>query len=106
MTVETALASGLIEQSPRGARLATAGAARLRDLLADPVRLEWVQFVENRLHETLLLKCPHCGTDQPGHWLHSKLGCPTCHHRFSLRDSPAVVPSRQEEPGRSDSAQE
>jgi peptidoglycan/xylan/chitin deacetylase (PgdA/CDA1 family) len=94
MTIESALASGLIEKLAGGWRLAASGLARLRDVRSDRDLLDCVQFVENRLNETLEVECPHCHTNQPGHWMRATLGCPTCHHRFPLRDSPAVVPSR------------
>jgi len=101
MAAETSLAQGLIEEVAGHWRLTTPGSTRLRELLAHSASLNWVQFVNSRLDETLLVACPHCGANQQGRWLRPTLGCPTCHRRFPLRDSLAVVPSR---PMRQDAA--
>jgi peptidoglycan/xylan/chitin deacetylase (PgdA/CDA1 family) len=52
---------------------------------------EWDRFVEERLGESLRVTCPTCGAVLAGLWLRPTLGCPSCHHRFPIHQSPAVT---------------
>jgi hypothetical protein len=48
------------------------------------------RFVEERLGESLVVICPTCGAELAGLWLRPTLGCPSCHHRFPIHNSPTV----------------
>ncbi len=54
----------------------------------------WDQFVEDRLRESLLVTCPTCQATLPSLWLRPNVGCPSCHHRFPIHESPAVTVCR------------
>jgi hypothetical protein len=51
----------------------------------------WVRFVEARLSESLTVTCPSCASSLPGLWLRGTYGCPSCHIRFPIEQSPTVV---------------
>lgn len=38
---------------------------------------KWI-FSEQRLHEHLLVDCPHCNTENTGHWYWTKFSCTRC----------------------------
>jgi hypothetical protein len=51
----------------------------------------WDRFVQERLGESLMVTCPTCGSMLSGLWLRPTMGCPSCHHRFLIEESPAVT---------------
>lgn len=53
--------------------------------------VNWDQFVEDRLGELLLVTCPTCRAMLRSLWLRPNVGCPSCHHRFSIHESPVVT---------------
>jgi peptidoglycan/xylan/chitin deacetylase (PgdA/CDA1 family) len=93
--LQCALRAGLVRDSGGGWQLTPAGSERLRAILADGSDQAWEQFVANRLDESLQVTCPGCGATQMGHWLCPTLGCPSCHRRFSLRESATVRPRKR-----------
>jgi peptidoglycan/xylan/chitin deacetylase (PgdA/CDA1 family) len=93
--MQCALRAGLVHEAGGYWRPTPTGSDRLRAILADDSDRTWEQFIEERLGESLQVTCPHCGATQIGHWLRPSLGCPSCHRRFSLRDSDTVVPHRR-----------
>jgi hypothetical protein len=93
--LQCALRAGLVREAGGRWRLTPAGLDRLHLILAQGTDRAWEQFVEDRLEESLQVTCPHCGATPIAHWLCTTVGCPSCHRRFSLRESAAVVPHRQ-----------
>lgn len=91
VVTEIARRAGLIEETDGAWRLTPEGMSRLGELNGDREHRDWVQFVESRMMETLTVTCPKCSATQQGHWMRATLGCPSCHHRFQLRESVAVV---------------
>jgi hypothetical protein len=55
------------------------------------------RFVEERVGESLVVICPTCGAELAGLWLRSTLGCPSCHHRFPIHNSPTVSVQARED---------
>jgi hypothetical protein len=51
----------------------------------------WDRFAEERLGESLLVECPSCEAVLGGIWLRPTIGCPSCHHRFLIEESPFVT---------------
>jgi hypothetical protein len=93
--LQCALRAELVREAGGRWRLSSAGLDRLRMILAEATDRAWEQFVEDRLEESLQVTCPHCGATPISHWLCPTVGCPSCHRRFSLRESAAVVPHRR-----------
>jgi hypothetical protein len=93
--LQCAVRAGLVREASGRWWLTPAGSDRLRVILADETERAWEHFVEDRLEESLQVACPHCGATQIGHWLRPTLGCPSCHRRFSLRESNTVVPQKR-----------
>lgn len=91
IVAETARRAGLIDRSGDAWRLTADGAARVAELMDDPHRRDWIRFVESRIAENLTVTCPSCGTCQQGHWMRPTLGCPSCHRRFQLTESAAII---------------
>jgi hypothetical protein len=90
-----AVRAGFVRDAGGLWQLTPAGSDRLRTILADRSDRTWVQFVEDRLHESLLVTCPGCGSSQRGHWLCPNLACTKCHRRIALRESPTVMPRKR-----------
>jgi hypothetical protein len=93
--LQCAVRAGLVREASGRWWPTPAGSERLRAILAHQADRAWELFIEDRLEESLQVACPHCGAAQMGHWLRPTLGCPSCHRRFSLRESTTVVPLRR-----------
>ncbi len=97
LTISKAKAAGWIRSDGQACALTPEGRRLLDDEASQDDSRPWIHFVEERLGESLLVTCPTCGAKLPGLWLRPTLGCPSCHHRFPIHDSPAVtVRARQD----------
>ena len=88
LTISKARAAGWIRSDGQACALTPECKRLLDDEASRDDSRPWIHFVEERLGESLLVTCPTCAAELPELWLRPTLGCPSCHHRFPIHDSP------------------
>ena len=54
----------------------------------------WI-FIEQRLHENLLVNCPHCKAENVAHWYWSNFFCSSCGRDVMFKNCGAVLRTHQ-----------
>ena len=91
LTITRAKEAGWIRDVDWTWSLTPEGRRYLDFLMSQSDSRHWDRFVEDRLGESLIVTCPTCDSKLAGLWLRPTMGCPSCHRRFPIEESPAVT---------------
>ena len=91
LTITRAKEAGWIHDADWTWSLTPEGRRMLDFLMSQADSRNWDRFVLDRLGESLLVTCPTCKASLAGLWLQPTMGCPSCHHRFRIEESPTVT---------------
>ena len=83
--LEEAVLLGCVTLKQGYAELSAKGQAELRRIEADGFTRDYWMFVERRLHESLVVTCPHCLTQNVTHWFWPTFNCAKCDAAVSLK---------------------
>lgn len=91
--LKEALVYGFINISDEHIKITAKGLNELETMQAMGFEHERWIFTEKRLHEVLLVTCPHCGGENSSHWYWTKFPCARCGEDIVLRQCTNITKS-------------
>jgi hypothetical protein len=83
---EEAVILGYINRNNGSTAITELGKQKLAQARSEGYDKQKWDFVEMRLHETLVADCPSCGRSNITHWYWSDFECSGCRKKVSMRD--------------------
>ena len=91
--LKEALVYGFINISDEHIKITDKGLTELETMQAMGFEHDRWIFTEKRLHEVLLVTCPHCGGENSSHWYWTKFPCARCGEDIVLRQCKNITKS-------------